>query len=134
MRMYREVAVYSHSLLISLSEGGEWSISCTSCYNPWRKIPHTYLTGGCVGHRAGVDAVDKKDISCPCFGIELIPWPSSPQPVITLTELSWLLLIRVSKYRSTHSLNPQISNIRLWRDSFLVGSSYNAFQNQDLRG
>jgi hypothetical protein len=87
-----------------------------------------------VGPRAGVDAVEKKDISCPCFGTEPIPWPSSTQPVITLTELSWLLLIKVSIYKSTYSLKPQISYIPLWRDSFLVGSFYNALQNQDLRG
>jgi hypothetical protein len=55
----------------------EWRYSATILdlgtrrFTPWEKAPGTQWIGGWVGPRAGLDAVEKRKISCPC-------WESNP--------------------------------------------------------
>jgi hypothetical protein len=55
---------------------------------PQGKDPGTHWTGGWVGSRAGLDAVEQRKISCPCR-------ESNPavQPVSIPTELSRILVL-----------------------------------------
>jgi hypothetical protein len=52
--------------LTTASDGGEWSATLTSCFTPREIAPGTHWIGGWVGPRAGLDAVEKRRISCPC--------------------------------------------------------------------
>jgi hypothetical protein len=36
------------------------------CFTPWEGAPGTHYIGGWVGPGAGLDVVEKKEISCPC--------------------------------------------------------------------
>jgi hypothetical protein len=55
MKTHGEVEVQLHAFLTSALDGGEWSAS-----RPGRFARGANCKGGCVGPRAGVDAVAKK--------------------------------------------------------------------------
>jgi hypothetical protein len=65
--------------------GGKWSASRPGRFIPGETAPGTHCAGGCVGPRAGLDAVQERKISFALTGIE-------PRPSIAIpTELSRLL-------------------------------------------
>jgi hypothetical protein len=45
---------------------GEWSTSRPGRFTPVEASPGAHLVGGSVGSRAGLDAVEKTDVSCSC--------------------------------------------------------------------
>jgi hypothetical protein len=53
-------------ILTSALDGGEWSASRPGPFTPVEITPGNHWTGGCVGPRAGLDAVAKRKIPCPC--------------------------------------------------------------------
>jgi hypothetical protein len=53
-----------HSLTSAL-DGGEWSDSRPGHFTPRERDPGAHWIGGCVGHRAGLDAVVKRKIPSP---------------------------------------------------------------------
>jgi hypothetical protein len=59
------------STLLNLStravEGGEWCASHSGRFTPRESSPGTHWIGGWVGCRAGLDAMNKEEISCPCW-------------------------------------------------------------------
>jgi hypothetical protein len=50
--------------LISALDGGEWSPSRTSRFTPRKTAPCAYYMGGWVGHKTGLDVMEKRIISC----------------------------------------------------------------------
>jgi hypothetical protein len=50
----------------SVLDGGEWSASRSGRFTFGERAPGTHRIGGCVNPIAGLDAVDKRKISCPC--------------------------------------------------------------------
>jgi hypothetical protein len=56
MKTYGGVDVSIHIFLTSASASGEWSTS-----RPCRFTPGAHWIGGCVGPRAGLDDVEKKN-------------------------------------------------------------------------
>jgi hypothetical protein len=74
--------------LTSALDGGEWSAS-HPCYFTARETAHgTHCTGGRVGHRDGLDVMEKRKISCPYRETNLDP--SVAQPVAwSLYRLSY---------------------------------------------
>jgi hypothetical protein len=60
------------SFLTSALDGGEWSASHPCRFTPGERVPGTHCTGGWVGPRGGLDAVERKKI-LPLPGIELGP-------------------------------------------------------------
>jgi hypothetical protein len=93
------VAVQVYVFLISALNGDEWSASC-----PGRFIPDTHLLGDSVGPRVGLDALTKKNISCPCW--ESNPSRPARRSVTIVTELPQLttlcLVERKRCYTGTH--------------------------------
>jgi len=59
------VRVYSSTLLPLAIDGHQWSPSWSSHFIPWRKSPGTLCTGGWLGHRAGLDILEKTEIFFP---------------------------------------------------------------------
>jgi hypothetical protein len=49
-------------LLTSAIDGGEWSASRPGRFTLRERVPGTHWIGGCVGPRAGLDAVVKRKI------------------------------------------------------------------------
>jgi hypothetical protein len=60
IKMYWEVQVYLHTFLTSALDGGEFSASRLGRLTPEVRVPDTHWTGGCVGPRAGLDAMVKR--------------------------------------------------------------------------
>jgi hypothetical protein len=71
MKAYGEVDVYIHIFLTSALAGGEWSASRPGRFTSREIAPGTHLIGGWVGHGAGLDDVEKREISFLC-------WESNP--------------------------------------------------------
>jgi hypothetical protein len=72
MKAYEGVDVYIHIFLTSALAGGEWSVSRPGRFTPGERAPGTHWIGGWVGHRAGLDDVEKrKFLTLP--GLELRP-------------------------------------------------------------
>jgi hypothetical protein len=59
------VEVWSTHSSTSTQDGGEWSVSCPSCFTPRERAPGTNWIGGWVGPRAILDALVKRRISSP---------------------------------------------------------------------
>jgi hypothetical protein len=95
MKDYWGVEVYHHAFSTLALDGGEWSASRSSRFNPGKEPPNSHWIGGWVGPKAGLDAVVKRKIFRPCR--------DSNPPIIQLLaqrytiELS-LLLITVHYY------------------------------------
>jgi len=62
MKAYGEVEVQLQAFSCSALGGGVWSASRPCLFTPGERIHGSHWTGGCVGHRAGLDAVAKKKI------------------------------------------------------------------------
>jgi hypothetical protein len=60
--------------LTSALDGGDWSASRPGHFTPGERFPGNHWIGGCVGRRAGLDAVEEKNLALP--GVET--GPSSP--------------------------------------------------------
>jgi hypothetical protein len=52
-------------------DGREWSASRPCRFTPGGSVPSAHCIGGWVGPRAGLDTVEWREISCPC-------WESNP--------------------------------------------------------
>jgi hypothetical protein len=77
-------------LLTSAVGGGEWSASCPGHFTPRKKAPGIHRTRGWVGSRTGLDAMKKRNISCPCQKSNA--HYSTVQPKAqSLYRLSWVL-------------------------------------------
>jgi hypothetical protein len=74
-------------LLTSALRRGEWPAWHSIATLPWGKSPGTHWTGGWVGPRASLDAVEKRKISC--HARNQIP-VIKPVAITILTELSQL--------------------------------------------
>jgi hypothetical protein len=48
-------------------DGCEWLASCPSCFSSWERAPSTHWTGGWEGSRVGMDALEKRKTSRPCW-------------------------------------------------------------------
>jgi hypothetical protein len=62
MKTYGGVDVSIKLFLTSALVGGEWSASCPGRFTPGERAPRTHSKGGCVGPRAGLDDVEKRNI------------------------------------------------------------------------
>jgi hypothetical protein len=60
MKTYGQVEVQFHTFLTLALDGGEWSDSCTSHFNPRERAPDTHWIVGWVGPRASLDAMEKE--------------------------------------------------------------------------
>jgi hypothetical protein len=78
--------------MTSALDGGEWLASRPDRFTPGEIALRTYRTGGWVGPRAILDAVEKRKI---LLLPRIEPQHPSPYPVCTLTEL--FRLLEVSK-------------------------------------
>jgi hypothetical protein len=65
MKMYWGVEVWLHAFLTSSLDGGEWSASHPGYFTPRERATGTYLKGGWMGPRAGLDMVLKRKIPSP---------------------------------------------------------------------
>jgi hypothetical protein len=83
--------------------GGEWSASRPGRFTPGKRVHGTHWIGGWVSPRAGLDAVEKRKISCPCR--ESNPGrPAHTQPVAIPTKLFPLLInSRYNKHVTNHT-------------------------------
>jgi hypothetical protein len=52
--------------LTSALDGGEWSASGPCRFTPGKGASSTHCIGGWVGPRAGMNVMEKRNISCPC--------------------------------------------------------------------
>jgi hypothetical protein len=66
--------------LTSVLDGGEWSASRPGCFAPGERVPGTHWTGGWVKLRANLNAVEWRQVSCPCR--ESIPSRTAHSPSI----------------------------------------------------
>jgi hypothetical protein len=77
--MYRSV------FLTPALVGGEWSASRPSRFTPGESAPGTHLLGGWVGHRAGLDDVEKrKFVTLPGLELRLLGLPVRSQSLYLL--------------------------------------------------
>jgi hypothetical protein len=60
MKAYGGVDVYIHIFLISALAGGERSATRPSRFTSGKRAPGTRWIGGWVGHRAGLDDMEKR--------------------------------------------------------------------------
>jgi hypothetical protein len=58
LKVYGGMDVQIHIFLTSALVRGGWSVSHPCCFTP--KLPGTQSTGGWVGHRAGLDDLEKR--------------------------------------------------------------------------
>jgi hypothetical protein len=54
------------SFLTSALGGDEWSASSPGCFTSAERPPGTHWIGRWVGHRAGLDAMEQRQIFAPC--------------------------------------------------------------------
>jgi hypothetical protein len=59
MKTYVGADIESHVFLTSVLVGGEWSASGLGRFIPGERAPDTHWIGGLVGHRSGLDDVEK---------------------------------------------------------------------------
>jgi hypothetical protein len=59
MKTSGRVDAWVHVFLASALVEGQWSASYPSRFIPVDKAPGTHLIGGCVGHRVGLDGMEK---------------------------------------------------------------------------
>jgi hypothetical protein len=52
------------SSILDLGTRWRWSASRPNRFTPGEITPGTHWIGGCVGHRAGLDAVERKILAC----------------------------------------------------------------------
>jgi hypothetical protein len=52
--------------LTSALDRGEWSASRLGRFNPGERAPGIHFIGGWMGSKAGLDAMEKRKISCFC--------------------------------------------------------------------
>jgi hypothetical protein len=49
---------------------GEWLASCPTCSTPEELPCGTHRSGGWLGARDGLDTLEKRRISCPCWELD----------------------------------------------------------------
>jgi hypothetical protein len=77
MKAYWGVDVYIHIFLTSPLVGNEWSASRSCRFTPGQRDPGTHWIGDWVGHRAGLEDVEK--YLDPIIRTRTpTPWSSSP--------------------------------------------------------
>jgi hypothetical protein len=79
MKAYKGLGGTAPTFLTWALVGGEWSASRSGRFTPGERAPGNHWMGGWVGTRTGLDAVEKRKISCRCW--ETNPDPSAVQPV-----------------------------------------------------
>jgi hypothetical protein len=103
MKAYEGVDISIHLFLTSALVGGEWSASRHSRFTPGKRASGTHWIGGCGGHTAGLDDVEKrKFLNLP--GLELRPLgrPARSQSLYQL------------RYPRSHEHPRIVLKIRLW--------------------
>jgi hypothetical protein len=66
MKARKTVEVELHVILTSTLDKGECSVLRLSRLTPGERVLHKHWIRGRVGYRAGLDALEKRIISCPC--------------------------------------------------------------------
>jgi hypothetical protein len=66
MKTYWKVEVQFHVFITLALDGGEWSVLRSGRFTPEERAPDMHLTGGWMELRAGLDAMEKRLMSCPC--------------------------------------------------------------------
>jgi hypothetical protein len=99
MKAYGGVDVQIHILLTSALAGGEWSASLHCRFTPGERIHGTYLIGGWVNPRAGLDDVEKrKFLSLPRLELRPLRLPARSQSIYRLSclrsELLFYIILR----------------------------------------
>jgi hypothetical protein len=59
------VELQLHAFFDFSTDGGERSASLPDCFTPGERAPGTHWIGGCMGPRAGMDAIAKRKIPNP---------------------------------------------------------------------
>jgi hypothetical protein len=110
MKTYWGVEVQLHAFLTSALDEGEWSVSRPGRFTPRGRAPNTPWIGDCVGPRAVLGTVVKRNIPSPRR--ESKPRTPIVQPVAQrYTDWAITALIRQSattKYNDTFILTPLV--------------------------
>jgi hypothetical protein len=84
MKTYEGMAAYiAVPFLTSAVYGGERSASCSGHFTPREIAPHAHSIGGWVVPKVGLEAVEKRKISFPC-------WESNPSHSAHSLSLYWM--------------------------------------------
>jgi hypothetical protein len=66
MKTYEGVEVYLHAFFTLTVDGGNFSALRPGRFTFGERVPGAHLIGSWVGLRAGLDAVARRKIPCPC--------------------------------------------------------------------
>jgi hypothetical protein len=92
------------TFLTSILDGGEWSTSRPGRFTHRKRAPGTLWIGGWVGHRAGLDTVKKRKMSCPCRESN----PGRPAPSPSLYRLSCLEIQQIRMAEISLNCIPEV--------------------------